>query len=108
MKYKKVMLKVVSENEDRDQIWVHFCYVPKDMYDYFVFKNGALSFTETISRWAKEDFNFTKPLSRHNNIESLRKCIKDKVYVSDIGTTGITKYWLCTHMMKELNNVKNN
>lgn len=104
MDYKKVMLKVVSDNEFRDQIWVHFCYVPKDMYDTFVYKKGEFLLTEFIQKWAKEDFAFSKSLSRHSNIELLRKAIRDNVYISDIGTTGVTKYWLCKHIMEEIIN----
>lgn len=107
----KIMLKVL--NERRDQLsWEHFCYVNRDLYHKYLheFSIERVELSDSIARWAKEDFNIDLSMSSYKDIRVVKALITDKyksIYPHIFTPTytdhqGWTRVWVTTHMERDL------
>lgn len=74
--YKKVVLKVIDSDKNL-MSWVHFCYVPRQLWEHFKRVTGIddSEFGAWLAKWAKEDFDIVVRMSKKEDIETLRKAV---------------------------------
>lgn len=112
MKYKKLLLKVIRDNKI---CWVHLCYISPVVYDDFfrVTSCEKNEFGAYLSKWAREDFKLTLPMSSYSDMLKLEKLVEDRykyeyseLYSGDpeenIKVSGWLRKWLTYHMKLEV------
>lgn len=115
---RKILLKVLKhdKNEQSDKwAWVHFCYVPEDLYIKFFQVTGCdkSAFGGYLSKWAQEDFKIKLKMSSFEDIQKLKAYILDhfiyaynEIYTQRLGVVpeirGWIRLWVSQNMMKEI------
>ena len=108
----KIVVKVIRDN---DLKWVHFCYVPTELYDTFfqVTKCEKSGFGAFLSIWAKGDFDVHMGMSTFEDIQRLRHLVNRKyaeeyaeLYSLTVGENpkvdGWMRMWVSQHMRVEI------
>lgn len=108
----KVLIKVVNEKHDRTE-WTHISYIDSSLYKNFLNSKYIATFemNDYLSRWAKEDFNVSIPMSSKNDIQVLKELVKNfykrahpELYIeSATDRQGWFRVWLTKKMKEELN-----
>lgn len=108
----KLLLKIFVKSPDgiTNSIWVHFCYVQKEVYDEFLntSKSSEDQLNDILSRWCFEDFGVRLPMNKQEDLSTLKDLIKDLYkgmypeFYRDSSTDrqGWTRIWV-NHKMKE-------
>lgn len=107
----KFILKVLDENKDK-LVWEHLCYAPASVYLKYLteFNMDRNEMGESISRWAREDFNIELPMTTSKDIKILRELIFDKykstyphlMRATKTDHQGWIRVWVTTHMERDL------
>ena len=115
---KKLVLLCTDQHNERR--WIHFCYVPSDVYDSYFMKLDAGKM-ETIRKrlrlWAKQDFGVDVKLNTLDDLRSFRKFILN-MYKSEyselfpkggftFSTQGWVTLWVTRHMEMEIETNEN-
>lgn len=109
---KKILLKVEKDNRF---VWVHFCYIPSDLYVQFFRATGIdkSEFGSYLSKWAKADFGVKLSMSRYKDIETLKELVNthftqaySELYSQRVGIVpeikGWMRLWVSQNIMMEL------
>lgn len=109
---RKILLKVLR---DKEIVWVHFCYIPNDLYEKFFCMSGIdkRDFASYLSKWVKEDFGVKLNMVTYKDLETLRTLVKEhfesayeELYGQRIGVNpeirGWLRLWVSQNIMKEL------
>lgn len=109
---KKIILKVLNEDSWE---WVHFCYIPAQIYDEFFKTTGCekSEFGTFLSVWAKGDFGLKTSVSTLDEVKGLRYAINKKYLqeyaelyaLSDTENPriyGWVRMWVSQHMRVEI------
>lgn len=114
---KKILLKMVDDIKGTGKLkWVHFCYVPEEVYNRFFKRKRKDLFNEDIEKWAKEDFNIelSMKLCSHRNkllqhiILTYKRKYSELFYVdwnNGIKSSKWLNLWVSKHMIKEVNDI---
>jgi hypothetical protein len=111
MQLKKIVIRVIDDAIDKSA-WVHVAYADKELYEQFLSEMDCTptEFAEYMTRWAKEDFNYSTTMTHSNEIEVLRQLVLKYYktafpYVFIDSTTdrqGWVRTWLTKKMEEEL------
>ena len=110
--YRKVLSKVIS---DQGIIWIHFCYVPVEVWDAFskATNTDGFDISVWIRKWCKEDFDLTFKMARKSDVEYVKKAIyiayQDRYFElfsptlghAALPMDGVIKNWTSLHMKEE-------
>lgn len=110
--YKKILLKTIDHGE---LVWVHFCYVPIEIWDEFQEATGTTGceMGAWLSKWAKDEFDLALHMAKREDIEVLKKAIQIsyedryyELYSPTLGKArppmyGIIKNWTSLRMKME-------
>lgn len=112
MNYKKIVLKVIRDNQI---CWVHFCYVAERVYDDFFRVTGCdkSEFGSYLSVWARQDFKVNLSMVTYEDICKLKKLVKQRYEYEyselysgapeeRISVSGWLKKWVTTKMKLEV------
>lgn len=107
----KLLLKVFSLDKNKF-IWVHFCYVNKNLYEQFMQEKNLQStdLNQIISQWCKKDFNKKVVLSSTEDIQIIREIVKnyyEKIYPeifieNNTDHQGWLRVWITKNLKEEL------
>lgn len=107
----KVLIKVLRGREIK---WVHFCYIPQDLYKAFfdAVCNEKSEFGAFLSSWALKDFSVRLNMSTFEDVQKLKALIKSKYmkkYIAlyamseeSLSITGWVRVWVSQHMKAEI------
>lgn len=108
----KILVKVIR---DQDLKWVHFCYVPTELYENFfeTTRCEKSEFGAFLSIWAKGDFDVRMSMSTFEDVQKLRYLVDRKyteeyaeLYSLTIGenprVNGWMRMWVSQHMRVEI------
>lgn len=108
----KVVLKVTDEILEK-QLWVHFCYIEKELYLKYLKELNITSndLNERIISWVKQDFNTEMRLRTTQDLDRLKNLIKNyykekypELYIeSNTDNQGWIRVWVTMKMKEELN-----
>lgn len=110
--YRKVLSKIISSKGIE---WVHFCYVPVEIWDAFSKATGTDGFdiSAWIVKWAKEDFDVTFKMARKADVDAIKTAIiiayQDRYFElfsptlgrAALKMDGVIKNWTSLHMKEE-------
>ena len=105
----KIVLKINNPEKENFR-WVHLCYADKDIYSKYAEVNEILYMNESLSKWAKEDFNIDLTMDSVEDIYKLKELVKElykekypEIYRdSNTDRQGWLRLWVNSKMKEEL------
>ena len=79
MKSNKLTKILIKISENSTSKWTHLCYVPENLYGSYKmqFSDRLLNLNETLSRWAKEDFDVDLAVIETEELETLKSLVRE-------------------------------
>ena len=107
----KVLIKLHNDQDNTNK-WVHLCYIPKELYDVYTTTKSQefINLNETLSRWAKEDFEEEFSIITAEDLDKLKSLIKEfckntypDVYLEQsTDRQGWLRVWISKKMKEDL------
>lgn len=107
----KVLIKVADTCLNKE-VWVHICYMRKDLYLEFLEEKciARKELADYLSKWVKRDFRMNLPITSMRDVLILKALIKDRyktiypnIYLeTNIDRQAWMRVWVTENMKREL------
>lgn len=105
----KILIKISEGNTNK---WIHLCYIPESLYEAYrtQLPDHLLNLNETLSKWAKEDFDVDLAVTEAEGLETLKSLVKEHykqaypdVYLEQTtDRQGWLRVWIVKKMKEDL------